>query len=62
MENPTILIFGAGENQLTLIQAAKSLQIRSVVIDPNSEAPGKYFADIFEVVAAQDYETTKNNH
>ena len=55
----TILIFGGGENQLTLIQAAKALGVTSVVIDPNPEAPGKGYADHFEIVGPSDYELTK---
>jgi biotin carboxylase len=55
----TILIFGGGENQLTLIKATKPLGVTSVVVDPNPEAPGKEFADHFEVVGPSDYELTK---
>ncbi|MFW5872691.1 MAG: ATP-grasp domain-containing protein [bacterium] len=55
----TVLIFGGGENQLTLIKAAKELNVRSVVIDPNPDAPGKIFADNFEIVNPNDYELTK---
>ena len=55
----SILIFGAGDNQLTLIRAAKELRIKSIVIDPNPEAPGKVEADIFQVVAPNDYVKTK---
>lgn len=56
----TVLIFGAGENQLTLIKAAKELGLKSVVIDPNMDAPGKDLAEVFEVVAPNDYETTRD--
>jgi biotin carboxylase len=54
----TILIFGGGLNQLTLIQAAKELNVISVVIDPNPNALGKEFADYFEIVAASDFKKT----
>jgi len=57
--NKTILIFGAGQNQLTLIKAANELGLKAVVIDPNHDAPGKEMADIFEVVEPNDYEATK---
>jgi biotin carboxylase len=55
----TILIFGAGLNQLTLIEAARQLGIRSVVIDPAENPPGKAVADVYYKVGAQDYELTK---
>ena len=53
------MIFGGGENQLTLIKAAKNLDVKSIVIDPKADAPGKEIADHFEVVGASDYELTK---
>ena len=59
MNNKSILIFGGGLNQLTLIKAAKSLGVKSIVIDPNPNAPGKSIADHFVVVAPKDYEHTK---
>lgn len=55
----SILIFGAGINQLTLIEAANELGVISVVIDPNSDAPGKKIADWFYCIAGDDYEGTK---
>ena len=55
----TILIFGGGDNQLTLIKAARELGIMSVVIDPNNSAPGKDIADAFEVVESDDFDNTK---
>ena len=55
-----IMIFGAGLNQITMIQAAKRLGHESIVLDPNPEAPGKQFADYFYAVDAEDYETTKD--
>lgn len=50
----TILIFGAGDNQRTLIQSAKQLGYRTVAIDPNPEAPARGEAEIFEVVGSKD--------
>jgi carbamoyl-phosphate synthase large subunit len=55
----SILIFGAGINQLTLIQNARRLGIRAVVIDPSDNPPGKSKADVFYQVPAQDYESTR---
>ena len=46
----TILIFGGGENQLTLIKAAKELEVRSVVIDPDPEAPGKDLQTVLKLL------------
>jgi len=54
-----ILIFGAGLNQLTLIDATKELGLTSIVIDPFDDAPGKNLADYFYRVDGNDYETTK---
>lgn len=55
-----ILIFGGGLNQLTLVQAAKELGLKSIVIDPYDDAPGKDFTDYFYKVDGQDYNTTKS--
>lgn len=55
MKKKKVLIFGAGINQLTLIQACNNLGYKSVVIDPNFNAPGKLIADKFVVVDPQDY-------
>lgn len=55
----TVMVFGAGINQLTLIQAVKDLGYRSLVVDPASNPPGKEIADVFERIAKDDYEATK---
>lgn len=55
----SILIFGGGLNQLTLIRSAQQLGYKAVVIDPLENAPAKTVADVFKVVAPKDYETTK---
>lgn len=55
----SILIFGGGDNQKTLIQNAKDLDYKTIVIDPNPLATAKNLADIFEVVDAKDYQRTK---
>lgn len=54
-----VLIFGAGLNQLTLIEAAKQLGLVAVVIDPAENPPGKDKADHFYQVRAEDYFATK---
>jgi len=53
-----ILIFGGGDNQLTLIKSAKEHGYFTVVIDPNDNAPAKLIADAFEVAAPKDFEVT----
>lgn len=55
----SILIFGGGDNQVTLITGAKELGYRTIVVDPNENAIGKKHADIFEVVGPKDYVRTK---
>lgn len=53
-----ILIFGGGNNQLTLIKAARDCGYHTVVIDPMEDAPAKTIADVFEVVGVKDFEKT----
>lgn len=55
----SILIFGGGLNQLTLIKSAIDLGYRTIVIDPNPEAPAKNIAHAFETVGPKDYDKTK---
>jgi carbamoyl-phosphate synthase large subunit len=59
MSRKSILIFGAGINQLTLIKAARSLHLQTIVLDPFEDAPGKRLADHFYCVAGNDYERTR---
>jgi len=54
----TIMIFGAGINQIELIREAKKLDIITVVIDPSDNPPGKAESDYFYAVPGNDYETT----
>ena len=42
---PTILVLGAGRNQLPMIEAAKRKGLRVVTIDPSPDAPGFEAAD-----------------
>ena len=58
-EKPGILIFGAGINQLELIREAKLLGVTSIVIDPQTDPPGKSEANFFYRVDGTDYETTR---
>ena len=55
----TIMIFGAGINQLELIREAKAMGVLTVVIDPQKDPPGKAESDFFYRVDGNDYETTK---
>jgi biotin carboxylase len=56
----TILIFGAGINQLELIRSARDLGVRSVVIDPSPDPPGKPLADHFYRIDGNDYPSTRD--
>lgn len=53
-----VLVFGGGDLQLSIIKECKQLSLFTIVIDPNSEAVGKNFADIFETVGGDDFEKT----
>lgn len=62
MTGPTeksILIFGAGLNQLELIRESHRLGLVTVVIDPQEDAPGRPEADFFYRVDGGDYDTTR---
>lgn len=54
----TIMIFGGGELQTSLISTAKNMGLYTVVIDPNFDAVGKGIADIFYKVRGDDYQST----
>lgn len=58
MDKKSILVFGVGELQLSIIERAKQLGLYVVGIDPNAEASCKDACDAFEVVGGQDYEGT----
>ena len=53
------MIFGGGENQLTLIRAAKKLNLHTIVIDPDPDAPGRKLADRFFTIPPDNYEATR---
>jgi len=55
----SVMIFGAGINQLELIREAKALGLVTVVIDPQDEPPGKAEADHFFRIDGNDYDSTK---
>lgn len=56
--NKSILIFGIGQLQRSLIERCKLKGLYTVGIDPNSNAECKNFVDVFEVVASNDFDTT----
>jgi len=54
----SILIFGGGPLQLSIIERVKMLGFRTIVIDPNPDAQGKQFADLFFQVDGDDFDRT----
>jgi biotin carboxylase len=50
----TLLILGAGKEQVAAIAAAKSKGIRTVVLDMNPKADGRALADEFHLVSTRD--------
>ena len=50
----TLLILGAGKEQVAAIAAAKSKGIRTVVLDMNPKADGRAMADEFHLVSTRD--------
>jgi biotin carboxylase len=56
----SIMIFGAGVNQLELIREARHFGITTVVIDPQEDPPGKPEADFFYHVDGSDYQSTRS--
>lgn len=56
METKTLLIIGAGFEQLPAIQLAKSLGFRVVVTDMSEKAVGVEYADVFGKVSTADKE------
>ncbi len=50
----TILVFGAGDNQLLLIKACRELGYRTLATDPSPEAPGAALADEYFVLPPKD--------
>jgi biotin carboxylase len=54
----SILVFGAGELQGSLIEVAKSKGFFTVAIDPDPQALNRHKPDHFAVVGGQDFEGT----
>ena len=54
----SVLVFGAGLLQLSMIRRIQEQGLKAIAIDPNPEAPGKETADLFKVVGGQDFEAT----
>lgn len=58
MDKKSILIFGVGELQKSIINRAKLMGLYTIGIDPCIDAVCKEDVDVFEVVDGQDYEGT----
>ena len=58
MDKKSILIFGVGELQKSIINRAKKMGLFVVGIDPCADAVCRDEVDAFEVVGGQDYEGT----
>lgn len=54
----SILVFGGGELQYSIILKVKELGFNAVVIDPNPLAPAKNIADVFVQVGGDDFDKT----
>lgn len=58
MDKKSILIFGVGELQRSIIRRAKLKGLFTIGIDPCADAVCKEEVDAFEIVGGQDYEGT----
>ena len=58
MDKRTVMIFGVGTLQRSIIERAKAKGLRTVGIDPLEDAACRDSVDVFEVVGGQDYEGT----
>lgn len=58
MNKKSVLIFGVGPLQLSIIERAKRMGLFTVGIDPVADAACRDVVDAFEVVGGQDYEGT----
>lgn len=58
MDKRSILVFGVGELQISIITRAKAMGLFVVGIDPFEDAVAKGYCDAFEVVGGQDFEGT----
>ena len=50
----TLLILGAGKEQVAAIAAARAKGIRTIVLDMNPKADGRALADEFHLVSTRD--------
>ena len=51
-----LMIVGAGPMQIPAIKIARDLNLKTLVIDYNSDAPGMALADVPIVMSTKDYE------
>ena len=58
MNKKSILIFGVGELQQSIIRRANAMGLFTVGIDPCEDALSRNECNAFEVVGGQDYEGT----
>lgn len=58
MDKKSVLVFGVGELQISIITRAKTMGLFVVGIDPFEDAVAKGYCDAFEVVGGQDFEGT----
>ena len=58
IKQKSILIFGGGSLQLSVIEQCQAMGLFAVVVDPNPNAEGKHIADAFETVEGDDFENT----
>lgn len=58
MNKKSVLIFGVGPLQLSIIERAKRMGLYTVGIDPMADATCRDAVDAFEVVGGQDFEGT----
>lgn len=58
MDKKSILVFGVGELQLSIIRRANAMGLFTVGIDPCEDAYSREECSAFEVVGGQDYEGT----
>ena len=57
-DRQTVMIFGVGTLQKSIIERAKAMGLRTVGIDPCADAACRDAVDVFEIVGGQDYEGT----
>ena len=58
MDSKSLLVFGLGELQRSIIRKARKRGLFTIGIDPCADALSKSEVDVFEVVGGQDFEKT----